>query len=133
MLNNLSRVGWKQISADIDFYMLISLVSLQQENSKKSKKSFKFFIFPEQRKDTQISKDVAYDNIKSHKITGFHPLSRENIFEKTTVGANWLSLRAFLVLQREQPLERATFLQKDFFQNSQLPWAATSFLTTTSW
>ena len=132
MLNNLSRVGWKQISADIDFYMLISLVSLQQENSKKSKKSLKFFIFPEQRKDTQISKDVAYDNIKSHKITGFHPLSRENIFEKTTVGANWLSLRAFLVLQREQPLEGATFLQKDFFQNSQLPWAATSFLTT-SW
>ena len=132
MLNNLSRVGWKQISADIDFYMLFSLVSLQQENSKKSKKSLKFFIFPEQRKDTQISKDVAYDNIKSHKITGFHPLSRENIFEKTTVGANWLSLRAFLVLQREQPLEGATFLQKDFFQNSQLPWAATSFLTT-SW
>ena len=132
MLNNLSRVGWKQISADIDFYMLISLVSLQQENSKKSKKSLKFFIFPEQRKDTQISKDVAYDNIKSHKITGFHPLSRENIFEKTTVGANWLSLRAFLVLQREQPLEGTTFLQKDFFQNSQLPWAATSFLTT-SW
>ena len=132
MLNNLSRVGWKQISADIDFYMLISLVSLQQENSKKSKKSLKFFIFPEQRKDTQISKDVAYDNIKSHKITRFHPLSRENIFEKTTVGANWLSLRAFLVLQREQPLEGATFLQKDFFQNSQLPWAATSFLTT-SW
>ena len=132
MLNNLSRVGWKQISADIDFYMLISLVSLQQENSKKSKKSLKFFIFPEQRKDTQISKDVAYDNIKSHKITGFHPLSRENIFEKTTVGANWLSLRAFLVLQREQPLERATFLQKDFFQNSQLPWAVTSFLTTIS-
>ena len=130
MLNNLSRVGWKQISADIDFYMLISLVSLQQENSKKSKKSLKFFIFPEQRKDTQISKDVAYDNIKSHKITGFRPLSRENIFEKTTVGANWLSLRAFLVLQREQPLEGATFLQKDFFQNSQLPWAATSFLTT---
>ena len=132
MLNNLSRVGWKQISADIDFYMLISLVSLQQENSKNSKKSLKFFIFPEQRKETQISKDVAYDNIKSHKITGFHPLSRENIFEKTTVGANWLSLRAFLVLQREQPLEGATFLQKDFFQNSQLPWAATSFLTT-SW
>ena len=132
MLNNLSRVGWKQISADIDFYMLTSLVSLQQENSKKSKKSLKFFIFHEQRKDTQISKDVAYDNIKSHKITGFHPLSRENIFEKTTVGANWLSLRAFLVLQREQPLEGATFLQKDFFQNSQLPWAATSFLTT-SW
>ena len=132
MLNNLSRVGWKQISADIDFYMLISLVSLQQENSKNSKKSLKFFIFPEQRKETQISKDVAYDNIKSHKITGFHPLSRENFFEKTTVGANWLSLRAFLVLQREQPLEGATFLQKDFFQNSQLPWAATSFLTT-SW
>ena len=132
MLNNLSRVGWKQISADIDFYMVISLVSLQQENSKKSKKSLKFFIFPEQRKDTQISKDVAYDNIKSHKITGFHPLSRENIFAQTTVGANWLSLRAFLVLQREQPLEGATFLQKDFFQNSQLPWAATSFLTT-SW
>ena len=132
MLNNLSRVGWKQISADIDFYMLISLVSLQQENSKKSKKSLKFFIFPEQRKDTQISKDVAYDNIKSHKITGFHPLSRENIFEKTTVGANWLSLRAFLVLQREQPLERGNFLQKDFFQNSQLPWAVTSFLTTIS-
>ena len=114
MLNNLSRVGWKQISADIDFYMLISLVSLQQENSKKSKKSLKFFIFPEQRKDTQISKDVAYDNIKSHKITGFHPLSRENIFEKTTVGANWLSLRAFLVLQREQPLER--FCRKIFFR-----------------
>ena len=132
MLNNLSRVGWKQISAVIDFYMLISLVSLQQENSKKSKKSLKFFIFPEQRKETQISKDVAYDNIKSHKITGFHPLSREIFFEKTTVGANWLSLRAFLVLQREQPLEGATFLQKDFFQNSQLPWAATSFLTT-SW
>ena len=132
MLNNLSRVGWKQISAVIDFYMLISLVSLQQENSKKSKKSLKFFIFPEQRKETQISKDVAYDNIKSHKITGFHPLSREKIFKKTTVGANWLSLRAFLVLQREQPLEGATFLQKDFFQNSQLPWAATSFLTT-SW
>ena len=80
MLNNLSRVGWKQISTDIDFYMLISLVSLQQENSKKSKKSLKLFIFPEQRKETQISKDVAYDNIKSHKITGFHPLSRENIF-----------------------------------------------------
>lgn len=78
--------------------MLTLLVSLQQENSKNSKKSLKmvnnereiFYIhlFPKQHKKTQISKDVVYDTIKSHKIKGFLPLSRKNIFEKTTVGAN---------------------------------------------
>ena len=29
-------------------------------------------------------KDVTYDNIKSHKKQGFHPLFRRCIFEKTT-------------------------------------------------
>ena len=31
-------------------------------------------------------KDVNFDNIKSHKKTGFHPLFRRYIFRKTTVG-----------------------------------------------
>ena len=29
-------------------------------------------------------KDATYDNIKSHKKTGLHPLSRRYIFGKTT-------------------------------------------------
>ena len=29
-------------------------------------------------------KDVTYDNIKSHKKPGFHPLFRRHIFEKNT-------------------------------------------------
>ena len=29
---------------------------------------------------------MPYDNIKSHKKTGFHPLFRGYIFQKTTVG-----------------------------------------------
>ena len=31
-------------------------------------------------------KDVTYDNIKSHKKSGFRPLFRRYIFEKTTAG-----------------------------------------------
>ena len=30
-------------------------------------------------------KDVPYDNVKSHKKLGFHPLFRRYIFQKTTV------------------------------------------------
>ena len=33
--------------------------------------------------------DVPYDNIKSHKKTGFQPLFRRYIFRKTTGGVNW--------------------------------------------
>ena len=33
-------------------------------------------------------KDVTYDNIKSHKKPGFHPLFRGCIFGKTTGGSN---------------------------------------------
>ena len=32
-------------------------------------------------------KDVAYDNIKSHKKTGLQPLFRKHIFEKSQGGA----------------------------------------------
>ena len=31
-------------------------------------------------------KDVTYDNVRSHKKLGLHPLSRRYIFEKTTEG-----------------------------------------------
>ena len=31
-------------------------------------------------------KDVTYDNIKSHKKPGFHPLFRRYIFRKSTKG-----------------------------------------------
>ena len=31
-------------------------------------------------------KDVAYDNVKSRKKAGFHPLSRKNYFGITTAG-----------------------------------------------
>ena len=33
-------------------------------------------------------KDVTYDNIKSRKKTGFHPLFKGYIFGKTTGGVN---------------------------------------------
>ena len=33
-------------------------------------------------------KDVNYDNIKSHKKTGLHPVSRTCIFGKTTGNSN---------------------------------------------
>ena len=33
-------------------------------------------------------KDLTYDNIKSHKKPGFHPLFRGCIFGKTTGGSN---------------------------------------------
>ena len=40
-------------------------------------------------------KDVAYDNIKSHKKAGFHSLSRKHIFGKTQ--ERDLSLQALLL------------------------------------
>ena len=44
-------------------------------------------------------KDVTYDNIKSHKKTGFHSLFRRYIFGKTTGGSN--RPPAFLRLKTE--------------------------------
>ena len=38
---------------------------------------------------------MTYDNIKSHKKTGFHPLFRRHIFGKTTA---FLGLKKLLVL-----------------------------------
>ena len=35
-----------------------------------------------------IRKDVADNNIKSHKKRGLHPVSRRYSFEKTTGGSN---------------------------------------------
>ena len=32
---------------------------------------------------------MNYDNIKSHKKPGFHPLSKRCIFGKSTGGSNW--------------------------------------------
>ena len=32
---------------------------------------------------------MTYDNIKSHKNPGFHPLSRRHIFEKITGEGGW--------------------------------------------
>ena len=32
-------------------------------------------------------KDVSYDNVKSYKKPGLHPLSRRYIFRKTTEGS----------------------------------------------
>ena len=40
-MNNLFKVGWKLKIADIIYYMLTSLVYLQQGNVKKSKKLMK--------------------------------------------------------------------------------------------
>ena len=42
-------------------------------------------------------KNVAYDIIKRHKKTGFHPLSKKPIFVKTTSG---VEPPAFLGLNR---------------------------------
>ena len=36
------------------------------------------------KKEEKKKKDVTYDNIKSHKKTELHPLSRRYIFGKTT-------------------------------------------------
>ena len=33
-----------------------------------------------------FKKDVFYDNIKSHKKSGFHPVFRRYIFQRTIVG-----------------------------------------------
>ena len=61
--------------------MLTSLDSLKQGNIKKSEKSLKIVIT--EGEDVQIDlrnfninfrKNVAYDNIKSHKEAGFHSL-----------------------------------------------------------
>ena len=48
----------------------------------------KIFISSEQYEGFQwhFQGIVAYDNIKSHKKTEFHLLSRKHIFEKTTGG-----------------------------------------------
>ena len=35
-----------------------------------------------------FKKDVAYDNIKSHKKSGFHPLYKNHIIGKSTGGSN---------------------------------------------
>ena len=43
-------------------------------------------------------KDVNYDNIKSHKKPGFHPLFRRNIFRKTTGEVKLISSPAVLGL-----------------------------------
>ena len=45
-------------------------------------------------------KDVTYDNIKSHKNPGFHPLFRRCIFRKTTRGGR-IDLPAVLGLSNK--------------------------------
>ena len=45
------------------------------------------YLLNDLRNFNEISwKDVTYDNIKSHKNRGFHPLFRKYIFQKNTGG-----------------------------------------------
>ena len=50
-------------------------------------------------------KDVTYDNIKSHKKTGFHPLFRRYIFRKSTWGVK-LTPSRFRVHERNHCRKR---------------------------
>ena len=74
--------------------MLTSLVFLKEGNVKKSEKSIKIvntegevkssYLLNDLRYFTDIfRKDVAYDNIKSHKKLRFHSFPRKHIFGKT--------------------------------------------------
>ena len=73
LLNNLFGVGWNTKNADTIWYLLMSLVSLQQENVNKIDKSMK--IVNSEGKNLHIfwttwgisMKDVAFDQIKSKK------------------------------------------------------------------
>ena len=84
-------------NADIISYKLTPLVSLSQGNVKKSKKMMKIANI-EQRNSSYLlngwgnfneifRKVVTYDNIKSYKNPGFHPLD-DTFFEKPLGGSN---------------------------------------------
>ena len=56
-------------------------------------------------------KNVIYDNIKSHKKTGLHPLSRKYSYGKTT--ERWIKLSKFL-LMNENSAEALKSLKRYF-------------------
>ena len=80
--------------------MLTTFVSLQQGNVKKSQKICKNGSYWRRKPSYLLNdvrnfiesfrKDVAYDNIKSQKKTGFHALSRKHILEKPQ--GDWVKL-----------------------------------------
>ena len=54
------------------------------ENSYCGRKKYLYLLNDLSNFNEIFLKDVTYDNIKSRKKTGFHPLSRRYILEKTT-------------------------------------------------
>ena len=77
--------------------MLIPLVFLQQVNVKKSKKLTKIAKVDEKHLHTSerhdefqrnFQENVNCDNIKSHKKSGLHPLSRKHNFGTTKLVAS---------------------------------------------
>ena len=48
-----------------------------------------------------FKKNLTCDNIKSHKKSGLHPLSRKQISEEPQGGSNWPTHTSFLRLNKE--------------------------------
>ena len=60
-------------------------------------------------------KDIPYDNIKSHKKAGFHPLCRRHIFQKTT-GGDQIDLPSHFRFKSILSQFRCSWEPKDFLR-----------------
>ena len=74
------------------------------ENSYYWQRNSSYFLNNLRNFNEPFRKDVPYDNVKSHKKPGFHPLCRRYVFRKATEG------RSIWVLLPQSQLVRNHFL-----------------------
>ena len=107
MLNNVFKVDLKRKNAEIICNMLTSLVSIVNIEQLLNNLSNFNEIF---------SKNVTYVNIKRHKKTVLHKLSRKCIFGKTTWGG--VKLKNGIHFKMESILNVTNLLKPTFFKES---------------
>ena len=82
---------------------------------------------------------VYFSEVKicSHPILLTHFLSAYSrtpaTLKQTSSQSSYIFRRASIILKREQPIEGATFLQKDSFSEYLVIWSSYFFLITASW
>ena len=67
---------------------MLTPLNFLSKKGQKVQKLDEIFIFSERHEEFQwnFSRDVSYDNMKSHKKEGLHPLYKKYIFGRTTLG-----------------------------------------------
>ena len=83
MLNNLFRVNWltSSVICDVISFCATGKCKKNPKKSMKGRRKSPHFLNDFRNFNEICRKNVVYDDIKSHKNTGFRPLPRKHIFE----------------------------------------------------